>query len=341
MNLRKPFDNIRHNRFTYKGLEPRLDYIFFEITHRCNLNCQMCWFGDGVLNKNEKPELNYDEIISFIDTLKDVKYMTITGGEPLLKPRILDIMHHVEKKGIKVSLATNGTVFSKKLYDSILAMKNINMLNISLDGPKEIHNMIRRKDYAYDQTIQAINYVVKNKPDNFPMQVNFTISALNYKYIMETYNLLCSLNVPQVQYIHLSYNTTNENNYTDFKQADSLRDIDLKVLSKELDCLFYENIFSKNINVKIIPHVGSDEIIKYYTNPDYVLANKCGPLSSGLKVNAFGEIFPCRNIEKPMLGNVKDINVNDVFNSQEIVSFRKNMNGKLQQICNKCCAVRR
>ena len=82
------------------------------LTTHCNLNCGHCYIRDN----STKHELTSDEIFRIIDeiTAAGCVYLLMTGGEPLLRPDFKDIYAYARKKGLIVSLFTNGTLLDKE-----------------------------------------------------------------------------------------------------------------------------------------------------------------------------------------------------------------------------------
>jgi len=113
------------------------DSILFPIiwiTNRCNLRCKMCnqWKTDPATLSEE---LTTREWYSFIDSASrmHVAVIIITGGEPLLRPDIFDILGYIKKKEIACHLCTNGALLNKATYflsnDSNLIIKIGNMFD--------------------------------------------------------------------------------------------------------------------------------------------------------------------------------------------------------------------
>ena len=95
----------------------RLISFDLEITARCNNNCRHCYINlPADDRKAQDNELSYDKIKKIIDEAVSLGaiWCLITGGEPLLRKDFFDIYLYLKKKGLLVSVFTNGTLITKK-----------------------------------------------------------------------------------------------------------------------------------------------------------------------------------------------------------------------------------
>ncbi len=106
--------------------------VAWETTAACNLKCSYCRASATALPSPD--ELSTDEALDFIDQLAQQRPMLIlSGGEPLLRPDIFLLARHAVSRGLRVSLASNGTLISPQIADEIAA-SGISRVSISLDG---------------------------------------------------------------------------------------------------------------------------------------------------------------------------------------------------------------
>lgn len=114
-----------------------IDYLRISLTEACNLRCIYCMPEGDVCFKNDKG-LTDDEIKYLIDIFGDIglKKIRFTGGEPLLRKNIVELVLKAKEKEIgKIALTTNGVLLPKYLDELINA--GLNEINISLDSLKE------------------------------------------------------------------------------------------------------------------------------------------------------------------------------------------------------------
>jgi len=118
------------------------------ITPRCNLDCLYC-----AVTSNEKTELSTKEVFSIIDELKDIgtERISFTGGEPLLRKDLGDIINYAYNKKIMPTVNTNGLL----IPEAIQSIKNASMIVISLDGPEHV-NAKSRSEGSYSKILNSI-----------------------------------------------------------------------------------------------------------------------------------------------------------------------------------------
>lgn len=148
------------------------------ITKRCNYRCMYCgtW-------KIPSQELSTSEICNIIDEMKKsgVRKITFTGGEPLLRDDIGEIVDYVHKKDILVNINSNGSLFKIKIHK----LRNLDSLGLSLEGPEEVHDVLRQKG-SFKDVMEAVDIAVANK---IKISFSVTLNSLNFNCIDYLLNL--------------------------------------------------------------------------------------------------------------------------------------------------------
>lgn len=159
---------------------PRL--IAIELTTKCLLNCKHCRASSNEADTdNELTFLEIEKIFKNISTFAR-PIIILTGGEPLLRKDVFDIISLGNNLGFTMTLATCGQQTLPEIYKD-LKKTNIKRLSFSIDSAKsEIHDKFRDNQGAFDKTIKSIN--LANNLD-IPFQINATISKLNHTEIRD------------------------------------------------------------------------------------------------------------------------------------------------------------
>ncbi len=125
--------------------KPDLTYLFWEATLRCNLRCAHC--GSSCVGKSPVRELETAEIKAILDTIAadfDARriFVSITGGEPLLRKDLFEVVAHMTRLGMRSCIVTNGTLLgveqAQKLWDA-----GMRTICVSVDGLEADHNAVR------------------------------------------------------------------------------------------------------------------------------------------------------------------------------------------------------
>jgi radical SAM enzyme (rSAM/lipoprotein system) len=157
-----------------------LNYLFWECTTRCNLNCLHC--GSDCSRKSSFQDMPVADFLKALDTIKNpARNFTVvfTGGEPLLRKDIEWCGREIRKRGMRWSLVTNGHLYDLQRHISLLNA-GLGALTISLDGLKESHNWLRNSHNSYDKVIQAIEIAAGSGRLNFDI-----VTCVNQKNLNE------------------------------------------------------------------------------------------------------------------------------------------------------------
>jgi MoaA/NifB/PqqE/SkfB family radical SAM enzyme len=111
------------------------------ITERCNLDCLYC-----ARHESCGGELTTDEVKSLISSFRKAGtlFWAFNGGEALVRDDIGDLVNFAKSLGMFLSIATNGTLLERKHRE----IRNADLINITLEGPKEIHDEMRSGSYG-------------------------------------------------------------------------------------------------------------------------------------------------------------------------------------------------
>lgn len=156
----------------------------YYLTYRCNAYCEFCHFG---IHENfiKSPFAKLEDFKSNVSQLSDlgVKFIDLTGGEPLLNKDIHHMAEFARNLGMQTSITTN-TLLYPKFAESLAG--NVNLLHFSLDSPdEEEHNKIRKVD-CYKSVFKSIEIAktLGELPD-----IIFTVTNDTYKKLPRMYEI--------------------------------------------------------------------------------------------------------------------------------------------------------
>jgi radical SAM protein with 4Fe4S-binding SPASM domain len=132
---------------------PAPRYVLWDSTRRCNLKCSHC----GAASEQYGHELTTAQVRALIDELAALRVdmFAVTGGEPLLRPDLLDLLDYAHHAGLKTGIATNGFLIDagKALA---LQQASATSVQVSLDGLASTHSRVRGHPQAFDRALSAI-----------------------------------------------------------------------------------------------------------------------------------------------------------------------------------------
>lgn len=135
----------------FKAKRPTPLFASYNVTGRCNMRCLFCeWW------KTDKPELPTKKALAAIDAACSlgVPFFDLSGGEPLLRKDLSALANRAASHGCLVSMNTNGTLLNEKRLSEMSDV--LDLVVVSLDGPKDVHDKIRGVPGTYDKAIEAI-----------------------------------------------------------------------------------------------------------------------------------------------------------------------------------------
>ena len=131
----------------------------FELTFRCNLSCIHCYIAQDA----QKEELSYREVVKILDEIQEAGclWLTITGGEPLLRDDFLDIYAYIKKKGFLVNIFTNAALVTPQIADYLEEFP-AHMIEVTLNGiTKDVYEGITRVPGSFSKCMQGIQLLLE------------------------------------------------------------------------------------------------------------------------------------------------------------------------------------
>jgi len=145
-----------------------------ELTFRCNLTCVHCY----CIRHPDPEELSREEALRIIDEISEAGclWLLITGGEPLLREDFLDIYTYAKRKGMIITLFTNGTLITPQIADCLKEWPPF-AVEISLYGvSKETYERITGISGSFERCINGIHLLLER---NLPIKLKTMITKLN------------------------------------------------------------------------------------------------------------------------------------------------------------------
>jgi len=175
--------------------------VVWNATRRCNLKCIHCYsssqnvkYGDE-LNTNEGKRLISD-LASFGSPV-----LLFSGGEPLLRRDLPELVQFAVDKGMRAVISTNGTLITKEKA-RVFSKIGLSYVGVSIDGTKETHDLFRGLKGAYDASLRGIRNC---QDEGIKVGVRFTITGKNYSEIPAIFDFIEKEDIPRACFYHLVY----------------------------------------------------------------------------------------------------------------------------------------
>jgi heme b synthase len=164
--------------------KPRL--IFWELTKRCNLRCRHCRADAAEMEFTG--ELSAETVKGIIDNIASFSspILVLTGGEPLYRKDVFEIAEHAKGKGLRLALATNGTLIDKETAGRIRDA-GFERVSISIDGKDPAtHDIFRGIPGCFSEALRGAEYL---KEAGVDFQFNMTITRNNVDQMEDVLSL--------------------------------------------------------------------------------------------------------------------------------------------------------
>ena len=162
-----------------RGLGFRPLYVKIKLLYGCNLRCQMCnhW-------RDARPrQLTTERLKEALDELAGLgcRKVHFTGGEPALRPDLEDLVVHAASRGIRPTLTSNGTLFTRERARRIVEA-GLRGINVSIDSPvAAVHDEIRGVPGSFAAAIEGLKNLNKEKRHGkLAIALNTVVTRINY-----------------------------------------------------------------------------------------------------------------------------------------------------------------
>jgi len=269
----------------------------------------MCntWKYPSKVKEEFKPE--------HLKSLPEMKFTNITGGEPLLREDIQEIISIIKSKTKRIVVSTNG-YFTERIVE--LAKKNSDIgFRISIEGLPKANDELRGVKDGFDHGLRSLLELHKLGIEDIGFGI--TVSDKNYKDLLELYELAKAMNLEFATAVtHNSYYFHKYDNVFNHKE-----DINSEFMKLVLDFLKsskLKNWYRAYFNYGLINYVNGGK--------------RFLPCEAGTNLfflDPFGELRPCNGMEETM-GNIKNNNFEEIWNSKKAQEVRQKVKS-----CNKNC----
>jgi radical SAM protein with 4Fe4S-binding SPASM domain len=325
------------------ALQPLLRLLFWETTIKCNLSCAHCrrLESSEALDKDLSTKQAKDLINQLAELGKDQPFMPVlvfSGGEPLCRDDLFELLGKAKSTGLTTALATNGTLIdaaiAEKLHKSGLAR-----VAVSLDGATaEVHNLLRRSQGSFEKAIDGIKHL---RGRQVPFQINITLTKHNAHQLHDMYELAKSLRAVALHIFMLVPVGCGET----IAETDMLSPQEYEDMLTEISRL--ERQADLQIKVTCGPHY--ERVIRQQgLNKNRIAAGSNvpgrgpgGKVSRGclaglgvLFVSHKGDVFPCGYLPVNC-GNILEQKLKDIWQSSEDLARLRDSN-LLEGKCGLC-----
>lgn len=311
--------------------------VVWNIINKCNLKCRHCYRNSKITDS--EISLSDEKSIRMIDEIKNLRppMVILSGGEPLLRKNVFEIVKKCKQAGLKVGLSTNGTLIDENMANRI-KKGGVDYVGISIDGRKIFHDKFRRLNGAFALSWRAIGYL-----NNLGVKtgVRFTLTNENKDDLFYILDKTFKSGAKRFCLYHLVYcgrasmamdipppekRKIMEDFFSKTEALSSINE-DFEVLTADnpADAIFMMEASAKN--KKVINRIKG-----------------MGGCSAGerlIYIDSSGKVYPCQFLRNEPLGNVMRKSIPDIWKNKNNL-FLKSLRNKSRFLKGRCgiCAYK-
>lgn len=290
---------------------------YIEVTSLCNLKCIYCYNSSSL---NTKKQLNISELEKCLSYFNEIgiKEISISGGEPLLYPDLLELLELCSFYEMDVFLVTNGTLLNSDLVSNI--KQYVKFYQLSLDGNRETNDTLRGLG-SYDKAIKGILCLCEAGLSK-NVRLRMTISKKNIDSINHVIQLGLDLGLEAVHFSVVR------------NQGRACKEFDKELmLNDELLYLAYHKV--NNLRKKYKSKIDISRLDIYGGN--CTLTSNVPVFNT--RIDNEGRVFLCHGFlsEEHSVGNIRQHDLKDIYSSENINKHLKRIrNSRKNEICTNC-----
>jgi MoaA/NifB/PqqE/SkfB family radical SAM enzyme len=314
-------------RLSYKASYPLCKPVemVIDITKRCNFRCTHCDVWKNQFSQEDLGTKEWKDIIANLRNYFGVYRLVISGGEPLLREDIFEILTLAKKLGIYTILNTNGSLISEDVADKLV--KLVSEIRISLYGIALEHDKLRNVKNAYSQAVAAIDFLKAKRGKNLipKIVIALMLNAENLKNI-EKHLIWIKKNNFSVLLQILGENTTQsvgdyyKNHAQDWYLKSKLWPRQKGIVKKAFKKI--NNYRRQGLNI-----INSSGWVraaeKYFLDPKEIMKINCFVAYDALHINFLGEALLCYH--SGVIDNLVGKDIASLWNSKKWNQARKNL----------------
>ncbi len=175
--------------------------VVWNVTKQCNLKCLHCY---ARATAGPAPdELTHDEGLALLRDFKDfgVPVVLFSGGEPLMRPNLFDLVDKTAALGMRAVISTNGALITPEVARRLKGL-GLSYVGISLDGIEPTHDKFRGQAGAF---VAALAGVRNCRAAGLKVGLRFTVSRLNHQEVPAIFDMVEEYHIPRICFYHLVY----------------------------------------------------------------------------------------------------------------------------------------
>ncbi len=303
--------------------------------NRCNCRCVMC----DIWRIRQAREIKPSDLEPHLESIRalGVRWVVFSGGEPQLNRELSTLAGMLRGEGVRLTLLTAGLLLEAHA-DETAAM--VDDIIVSLDGPEEIHDRIRRVPHAFARLSRGIAAIRRVRPD-INIGARTTVQKANHRALRASVAAAHAIGADSISFLAADVSSSAFNRAEPW---DSSRQSEVALTVAETGDLEYEveALIAESAPDLASGYIreGADKLrrIVHHFRAQLGLVDPVAPRCNApwvsSVVEADGSVRPC--FFQPLIGNIHDAPLSAIVNGPQAIAFRSQLKVADNPVCRQC-----
>lgn len=303
--------------------------------NQCNCRCVMC----DIWRIRQAQEITPPDLDAQLTSFRKlgVRWVVFSGGEPQLNEKWNYLARIVRSAGSRVTLLTAGLLLKSQAQ---IVVDSVDDVIVSLDGPRELHNHIRRVPDAFEQVSEGVKALRQVRP-NMPVRARCTVQKANHGSLRAVVEAAKEIGLTSISFLAADLTSTAFNHpegwLPDRVNRVALESGEADALAAEVERLIEEHHADLESGFVVESPDKLRRIVRHFRaalGQAENVAPRCNAPWVSAVIEASGDVRPC--FFHPVVGNIHRQGLEDVLNSPEALQFRSGLDVASNEICRRC-----
>jgi Fe-coproporphyrin III synthase len=303
--------------------------------NRCNCRCVMC----DIWRIREVRQIRREDLLPHLESLRafKTKWVVLSGGEALLHDDLRGFLELLREENIRITLLSTGLLLAEHAK---LITELVDDVIVSLDGPRETHNAIRRVRDAYEQMAVGIAALRALRAD-MQISARSTVQRNNFRQISRTVDAARDLGLDSISFLAVDATSTAFNREDGWKEDQQAKVMltteDATELVALIDGMSVDNAEDfRSGFIKESPEK-MRRFVRHFRSAlgeMEAVAPRCNAPWVSAVVESDGTVRPC--FFHPPVGNFFEQSLSEIVNGEKAMQFRANLDVESDPVCKRC-----
>ncbi|MCU1334826.1 MAG: Fe-S protein radical family [Bryobacterales bacterium] len=306
----------------------KLPILLIDAHSRCNCRCVMC----DIWKTDEHREFTVVQLESQMEAIErlQVRWVVFTGGEPLMHSNLFALTQLLRARGVRVTILSTGLLFERFARE---IAEHLDDAIVSLDGPPEIHDRIRRVPGGFARISEGVRAIHAHRPE-FQIGARCTVQKANHAALVDTVCAARRIGLSSVSFLAADLTSTAFNREQPWnvpRQTEIALTLDeLAVLEQQIDKLVDDSfVIDRPQHLhRIVQHFRAHLGLQSFEAP------RCNAPWVSAVMGIDGSVRPC--FFHPPVGSTSSQVLDETLNAAPARDFRASLDVASNHVCQRC-----